>query len=123
MALRTVGTNANTSLSGFVVGFNDLITADVATINVQILGDPPGWGAWNNVANTGLIVNTANAVNTIGSVRPQINQPYARNGLITIPGRGQLQLKNGDFVAWDTTTGWPIVLSGDAAANGPYHIV
>jgi hypothetical protein len=31
-----------------------------------------------------------------------------------------LQLKAGDVVAFDGTTGWPIVLSGDAFANGPY---
>ncbi len=120
MALRTLGTNAATSLSAFVVGFNDLITADVATLNIGILGDPPGWGAWTNVQNTGLVQQGASSVNTIGSVRPLVNQPYARNGLIVIPNRGMLQLKNGDVVAFDTTTGWPIVLSGDAFANGPY---
>ena len=120
MALRTLGTNANNSLSGFVVGFNDTITADIATLNLSIRGDPPGYGAWNNVANTGLIVNTANAVNTIGAVRPRINQAYVKNGYLIIPNRGSLQLKNGDFVCVDATTGWPIVVSGDCAANGAY---
>ena len=120
MATRTLGTNANNSLTAFVVGFNDLITADVATLNLGILGDPPGYNAWNNVASTGLIVNTANTANTIGSVRPKVNQAYIRNGILTIPNRGQLVLKNGDFICFDVTTGWPIVISGDAAANGPY---
>ncbi len=120
MALRTLGTNAATSLSAFVVGFNDTITADVATLNIGILGDPPGSGAWNNVQSTGLVQQGAASANTIGTVRPRVNQAYVRNGILIIPNRGQLVLKNGDFVCFDTTTGWPIVVSGDAAANGPY---
>lgn len=123
MALRTLGTNANTSLSGFVVGFNDTIAADVATLITQLRGDPPGWGAWNNVQSTGLVQQTANATNTIGTNRPRINQAYVRNGYLIVPNRGRLTLKNGDLVAWDTTTGWPIVVSGDAVANGPWHLV
>lgn len=120
MALRTLGTNATTSLSAFVVGFNDTISADVATLITQLRGDPPGWGAWNNVQASGLIQQGANQPNTTGTVRTRLNQPYVRNGQIIIPNRGWLTLKNGDFVCWDTTTGWPIVLSGDAAANGPF---
>ena len=120
MTLKTLGTNANNSLAGFIVGFNDTIAADVATLNVQLRGDPPGYGAWNNVQTTGLVQQGATSVNTIGTVRPRINQAYVRNGFLIIPNRGSLVLKNGDFVCWDTTTGWPIVVSGDAAANGPY---
>ncbi len=120
MALVTLGSNANNSLSGFIVGFNDTIAADLATLNLGIRGDPTGYGAWNNVQSTGLVQQGATSVNTIGTVRPRINQPYAKNGLLVIPNRGVLQLKNGDFVCFDTTTGWPIVISGDAAANGPY---
>ncbi len=117
MTLRTLGTNAQTTLKGFVVGFNDTIAADVATLNTDILSDPPGFGAWNNVAATGLVVQTANATNTIGAVQNKLNQAYVRNGVLFIPGRGRLVLKNGDFVGWDATTGWPIVVSGQAAAT------
>lgn len=123
MATRTLGTNANTSLVGFVVGFNDLIPADVATLNLAIRGDPPGYGAWNNVQSTGLVQQGATSVNTIGINRPRINQPYVRNGELFVPNRGRLVLKNGDLVAYDATTGWPIVVSGDAVANGPWHLV
>ncbi len=118
MALRTLGTNAQTTLSGFVVGFNDLITADVASLNLGIRSDPPGYGAWNNVQNTGLIQQGATSPNTVGSVQNRVNQAYVRNGYLIIPNRGSLQLKNGDFVGFDTTTGWPIVVSGQAAATG-----
>jgi hypothetical protein len=120
MALKTLGTNANNSLSGFIVGTNDVIAADVATLITQLRGDPPGWNAWNNVQTSGLVQQGANATNTIGTNRPRINQAYCRNGTLVIPNRGWLTLKNGDFVCWDATTGWPIVVSGDAAANGPY---
>ena len=113
MALRTLGTSGTTSLSAFVVGFNDTIAADLATINTQLKGDPPGWDQQGNVATSGLITGQ-------GTVRPLLNQAYVKNGLLIIPNRGHLVLRNGDFVCWDTTTGWPIVVSGDAAANGPY---
>jgi len=104
MALRTLGTNATTSLSGFVVGTNDLIPADLGTINAQIRGDPPGMSFFS----------------TTGTNRPRVNGAYVKKGWLIIPNRGSIILKDGDFVCWDTTVGWPIVVSGDAAANGPY---
>ena len=104
MALRTLGTNATTSLTGFIVGVNDVIVADLASISVALKGDPPGW----------------NAIQTVGVNRPILNQAYIKNGILVIPNRGQLQLKNGDYICWDGTTGWPIVVSADAAQNGPY---
>jgi hypothetical protein len=113
VALKTLGTNANNSLSGFLVGFNDTVAADLATINVQLRADPPGFSPLQRVASTGLVTGA-------GTVRPRINQAYVKQGVLIIPNRGRLQLVPGDFVCWDTTTGWPIVVSGDAAANGPY---
>lgn len=115
MALRTVGTNANNSLSAFVVGFNDTIAADLASVNVAIREDPTIFQAWNPVATTGLVDQTKT-----GTTRRRVNQAYTKQGLLVIPNRGIIQLKPGDVVAWDATTGWPIVLSGDAFANGPY---
>jgi hypothetical protein len=113
MALRTLGTNSSSSLSAFVVGFNDTITADLATLNNGILADPPGHGTYAQVASTGLVTGQ-------GTNRPRVNTPYIKTGVLYIPNRGQLWLRPGDFVCYDTTTGWPIVVSGDAAANGPY---
>lgn len=113
MALRTLGTNASTSLSAFLVGTDDLTVADLALLNEGIRGDPPGYGAWNTVTTAGLVSGT-------GTNRPRVNQPYVKQGWLIVPNRGQLQLKPGDFIAFDSTTGWPIVVSGDAAANGPY---
>ena len=117
MALKTLGTNATTSLNGFIVGFNDTIAADLASISNAIKFDPPGESSNYSpvVAATGLI-NQA----LIGTTRRLCNQAYVKNGVLIVPDRGQLVLRNGDFVCWDSTTGWPIVVSGDAAANGPY---
>ena len=109
MALRTLGTNANTSLSAFVVGPNDVIAADVATMITQILTDPVEWNATNQ-----------------GTTQFRINQPYVRKGILFIPNRGKVQLKTGDVIAWDTATGWPIVVSGYSAngnGNAPWHLV
>lgn len=116
MALRTLGSNANNSLSAFLVGKDNFGTtgaANLALLNLGILGDPPGYNALVNTATTGLVTGT-------GTVRPRINQPFASNGILIVPNRGWLQCKPGDFVCFDATTGWPILLSGDAAANGPY---
>ena len=109
MALRTLGTNANTSLSAFVVGTNDVIAGDVATLITQLRFDPPVWNAANQ-----------------GTVQATINQAYVRHGTLFIPNRGKLTLRTGDVVAWDAATGWPIVVSGYSAnGNGgsPWHIV
>jgi hypothetical protein len=116
MALKTFGTNATTSLQGFLVGFNDTIAADLASISTALQADPPGdtASAYSPVLTTGLIDQTKT-----GTTRRQ-RQFYVKNGLLIVPNRGQLVLRNGDFVCWDTTTGWPIVVSGDAALNGPY---
>lgn len=114
MALRTLGTNATNSLQAFVVGFNDTIAADLATLNVGIRADPPGWtGASGAVATTGL-------VSAVGTNRPRQGQAYIKQGVLVIPNRGRLVLRPGDFVCFDATVGWPIVISGDAAQSGPY---
>ena len=109
MALKTLGTNANNSLSAFVVGTDDITAAQVALLNLAIRGDPPGWNA-----------PTGQAAPNIGTNRPRINEAYRRQGNFYIPNRGWIVLKAGDYVCVDSTTGWPFVLSADAVANGPY---
>jgi hypothetical protein len=110
MALHTLGTNSNTSLSAFIVGPNDVIAADVATLLVQLKTDPIEWNAANQ-----------------GTVQSQINQAYVRKGTLFLPnGRGKVLLKTNDVIAWDVATGWPIVVSGYSAnGNGgaPWHLV
>lgn len=95
MALGTLGTNANNSLASFLVGTDDVTPAQIALLNLGILNDQ---------------ING----------RPKINQSYVKKGLLFIPNRGLLRLLDGDYIAIDATTGWPIVVSADCAANGAY---
>lgn len=97
MALRTLGTPAATTLSGFVVGTNDLTPADVATLMNSIKNDQ---------------------VSTVALGLPIWGGAYAQQGLLSIPNRGVLKCLPGDFVGFDTTTGWPILISALAAGTG-----
>jgi hypothetical protein len=70
--------------------------ADLAQIDAAILDDlnpartlPPNFGA------------------TAGLTR----------GLLFVPNRGYLQIRPGDYVAYDAATGWPVLISGRAAAG------
>jgi hypothetical protein len=123
MALRTIGTNANNSLSGFVVGVDEFPSgpggvgdANVALLNNGIRADQWSRGQFGS----GPGANTGPGNTDVGTIRPRVNQPYSRMGYLIIPNRGRLVLRVGDFVAFDATTGWPIVVSADAAQFGPY---
>lgn len=94
MAVLTAGTSATTSLAAKL--FNAQITvADLAEINNGILDD-------KNVAH------------------PRWPGAFQQSGQLFIPNRGVLQVLPGDYVAYDTTTGWPILLSAYAIASGPW---
>jgi hypothetical protein len=96
MALRTLGTAANNTLSAFVVNTNDTIPADVATFNVAIKDDQ---------------ING----------NPIFNGPaYQLSGMLWVPNRGWLKALPGDFIAFDPATGWPILLSARAAAGASW---
>lgn len=101
MALRTVGTNANNSLGGFLIGTDDLTAATVALLTIKT---PLAF------------VNGA----LVGNVRNLVNGGYTQQGTLTIPGRGILVCQPGDFIGLDPNTGWPILLSADTAANGTW---
>jgi hypothetical protein len=84
MALRTLGTNATTSLQAFVVGFSDTIVADLAALSVAIRADLSGWSmGTGNVA-------TDRPDHRAGHQRPRVNQAYIKNGVMVIPNRGRL---------------------------------
>jgi hypothetical protein len=127
---RTAGTNTTTSLSAFIVGVDDsfptalnpsgagsaLDVAYVAAMNNAIKNDPVAKGVYG--------LSAASPYTTdVGSQRLPYGQAYMRGGQLFIPKRGILQLKMGDVILWDTTTGWPFVLSADAIENGPYTYV
>jgi hypothetical protein len=106
MALRTLGTNANNSFTAMLAGTDDINNpTNLAILLNGILNDIP-------------MVNQA-----LQSGQPRnrlIGQPYIQGswGTLYVPNRGYLTVKPGDFVAFDPTTGWPILISADCAANG-----
>ena len=115
MALRTLGTAATTTLQAFLItspgstgpipwlanlAGNETIPADVASLRNGIKND---------------LINGAN-------IASLLNWPggYEQSSFLSIPNRGTLKLYPGDFICWDTQTGWPILVSGLAAANAGY---
>ena len=100
MATKTLGTSATTSLVAvpFLPGWNSgIAAADVATINNYIKSQL-------NVAN------------------PQAGGGYFdSNGILYFPDQqGMVKINPGDYVAVDATSGWPIVISTNAIATGPW---
>lgn len=97
MALLTLGTNATTSLSAlkFLPGQGTMNPQDVGTLSNMIRGQ--------------------------NAVQARTNAYFSSDGLLRIPGgRGVLQVLPGDYVGVDATTGWPVLISAYAIANGPY---
>lgn len=93
MSLLTGGTNANSSLSAQVFS-RQMATADIAAITNGILG-------------------------TNGVIKPGA---FSQVGHIYLPGgRGIITALPGDYVMFDTTVGWPILVSAAAMATGPWH--
>lgn len=100
MALHTLGTNANNSLSA-IQWFPGMTQADWAAFDALL-----------KVSQAGAIAN----------LNP-LNVPYKldQSGHLYLPGRDcNIQLLPGDYLATDATTGWPILLNANAVTNGPY---
>lgn len=100
MATKTLGTSATTSLVAvpFLPGYNSgMAISDVATINNYIKSQL-------NVAN------------------PQAGGSYfTPEGVLYLPDQqGMIKINPGDYVAVDATSGWPIVISKNAIATGPW---
>lgn len=99
-AIVAIGTNANNSITNglkFLPGYNSgMAAADIATINNAIKND-------------------ADRAGTFG-----IGGQFTAAGQLFIPRRGILQVLPGDWVGVDPR-GWPILLSADTVANGPWN--
>lgn len=94
MATVTLGTAAQTTLTALLWN-KGALAADVGTIMRNIRDD-----------------------NING--RPIYPGAFGRDGRLWIPNRGFLNLEAGDYVAFDPTTGWPILLSNIAAAGASW---
>jgi len=100
MATKTAGTHATTSLTAlpFLPGYNSgMAIADVATINNLIKSQ-------------------------FSNAHGQAGGAYCTpEGVLYMPDQqGMIKLNPGDYVAVDSTTGWPIVISKYAIASGPW---
>ena len=93
MATGTLGTNANNSLTSLIAS-GAMAPADIAAIANAIK---------NDMVNGNPIMPTA----------------FAQTRLLYVPNRGILRVNEGDYVAVDST-GWPILVSKNAIANGPW---
>ena len=98
MATITLGTSSTNSLSPaikFLPGYGSgMSSADIATMAKAIKNDQ------------------ANGL-------PVYPNAFSANGLLYIPNRGVLTMLPGDYVGVDAT-GWPILVSAYAIANGPW---
>ena len=94
MATATLGTTAQTTLTAVKFAYAGLLPADVAAIQTGILDD------------------------SVPAATPRIfpGAFIQGQGQLFIPNRGVLQVLVGDFVAIDSQTGWPILVSARAAA-------
>lgn len=102
MATVTMGTAANNSLTA--LGFSHVaLDADMASINALIKVDVPPAGE----QGAGVVSSTF------------VTQAFSKSGLLYIPRRGMVKVYQGDYVAVDPETGWPILISGRAAAANP----
>ncbi len=110
MTTKTLGTNAQTTLTALSFLPGTMLPADRATIEQAILDDgqfPAGGGTLQN--------EFWRAVNSAGPYPGA----FGANGLLFIPNRGVLRVQEGDFVGVDGT-GWPILVSAVAAASGSW---
>lgn len=102
MALRTLGTNTTTSLSAFSYSHNPG-QQNAGLLRAGILNDLPIGGK-------------------VGSIWPDA---FVQGGLLYVPNRGVLKLFDGDVIAFDPATGFPIVVSALAITSGSsnWHLV
>lgn len=98
MATKTAGTTASTSLTA-----------------LQFF---PGYGASAAMAPAD-IATVANGIkNDQVNGQPIFPNAFSSNGLLYVPNRGVLQMLPGDWVAYDTQSGWPVLISKLAMTVG-----
>ncbi len=117
MALHTTGTTATSSLRSFKVGgpgtnaqgLGAQNIVNTALVNAQVLNDLVN----GNPIWPGAVLGLGGGSTTV---------PLAGGGcLLSIPNRGVLQCYNGDVIALDPATGWPILISARAFAGAQWN--
>jgi len=94
MTTVTLGSASSTTLNAILIA-GSMTAADIAAIQLAIKDDK---------------IN--------GS--PVYPGAFAGNDLLYIPNRGVLRVLPGDFVAVGSTSGWPILLSANAASSADW---
>jgi hypothetical protein len=102
MATKTLGTNAQTTLTA--VQWNSAMSvSDLAAINALMkfpVYTAPGF---------------------IGAESGFIPTPCISQGVLYLPGgKGQIKLDEGDWIGVDPNTGWPIHLTKDTAGRASW---
>ena len=108
MSLKTFGTNATTSLSAINYSQSPLVN----------IGQTAGNSATASADMASLNALVKDDLNQTGNYSP--NKFFDFNGLLMIPRRGLVRVLPGDYIAVDSTTGWPILISAAAIASGPW---
>jgi len=101
VAIQTLGTDATNSLGLALVWTGAASQADIADINQAILDD----------------VNPRHPVAQIGG-----SGGFVREGMLYVPNRGVLTLRDGDVVALDVTSGQVILLTAYGLSAGPWTL-
>ena len=110
MALGTLGTAATTTLHSIIAGEGGLLFSGVGKqgqLNVALFN-----GAIKD-DQTGNLLRT----NPLFGFDGQLTGTTTGGCTLTIPNRGILRVFAGDIIGYDTTTGWPILVSATAAAG------
>lgn len=98
MATITLGTTAQTSLNPalkFLRGYGSgMSAADIASIALAIKDD-------------------------LGNAHAIIPSAFSAEGMLFIPNRGVLKIREGDYVGVDSQ-GWPILVSANSIANAAW---
>jgi hypothetical protein len=97
-AVKTFGTTANSSLSALL--------AAVMTTNPQ-----------QDAADVAQLTNAIK--DDINPAHPIMPTAWSQAGVLYVPNRGILKVLPGDWVAVDSQ-GWPILVSANSVANGPW---
>src|SRR6516164_850263 len=110
MTTVTIGTAATTTLTGVL--FQPALSSLAPAISESLI--PPGFIAPADFATIDIgILDDLNPAHPLYGPMTGLT----RDGRLYVPNRGFLQVRAGDYVAFDPQTGWPILISGRAAAN------
>jgi hypothetical protein len=106
--MATLGTTTTTKLTAYTYSQspNVLSYTNMATLKTGIKDD----------LNPASFAASQTGGNYTGSLSPNIFFDF--NGLLMIPRRGLVKVFPGDVVAFDTQSGWPILVSAEAIAVG-----